>query len=105
MIKHIKDNEFEEEVLKKEGVVLVDFYANWCGPCMMLEPILEEISNSRGNYDIVKINVDENPVSTEKLNIDTIPTMIIYKDGKIVEKSIGLRQKEDIIEMIENAKN
>ena len=105
MIKHIKDNQFEEEVLKKEGVVLVDFYANWCGPCMMLEPILEEISNSRGNYDIVKINVDENPVSTEKLNIDTIPTMIIYKDGKIIEKSIGLRQKEDIIEMIENAKN
>lgn len=104
MIKHIKDNDYETEVLNKKGIILVDFYAKWCGPCMMLSPILEEISNSRGEYNIVKVNVDECPDVTSKLKIDTIPTMIIYKDGKIVDKYIGLRGKDEIVEILENFK-
>ena len=96
MIKHIKDNEYESEVINKEGVVLVDFYANWCGPCMMLSPILEDIGNSRSGYNIVKVNVDECPEATNLLGIDTIPTLVIYKNGKILSKHVGLMSREEI---------
>ena len=101
MIKHIENDDYEKEVLNKKGLVLVDFYANWCGPCMMLSPILEEIANSRSGYDIIKVDVDESPEIAEKLEIDTIPTMIIYKDGKICKKIIGLIEKDEIVEILE----
>ncbi len=104
MIKHIENDDYEKEVLNKKGLVLVDFYANWCGPCMMLSPILEEIANSRSGYDIIKVDVDESPEIAEKLEIDTIPTMIIYKDGKICKKIIGLIEKDEIVEILEENK-
>lgn len=102
MLKHVTDENFESEVINNKGVCLVDFYASWCGPCMMLAPILEEISNSRAGYNIVKVDVDKNPNITSKLNIDTIPTLCIYKDGKIVDKRVGYMSKDDVIEFIEN---
>lgn len=104
MIKHIENDDYEKEVLNKKGLVLVDFYANWCGPCMMLSPILEEIANSRSGYDIIKVDVDESPEIAEKLEIDTIPTMVIYKDGKICKKIIGLMEKDEIVEILEENK-
>lgn len=101
MIKHINEKEFENEIIKKQGVCLVDFYATWCGPCMMLAPVLEEVSNSRAGYNIYKIDVDENNNLAQKLNIDTIPTICIYKDGKIVDRQVGYKNKEEIVELIE----
>lgn len=101
MVRHISENVFEEEIKNKKGVYLVDFYATWCGPCMMLAPVLDEISNSRAGYNIVKVDVDQNPHLSNELKIDTIPTICIYKDGKLMEKQVGFKNKEQIIELIE----
>ena len=101
MIKHINDDEFTKEVLNKKGVILVDFYATWCGPCMMLSPVLEEISNSRAGYNIVKVDVDKNTRIANELKIDAIPTICIYKNGELVEKYVGFKSKEKIIETLE----
>lgn len=101
MIKHIKDEEFENEVRNKKGVCLVDFYATWCGPCMMLAPILEEVANSRAGYDIMKVDVDQSPNISRELNIDVIPTLCVYKDGKLVEKQVGFQDKDKIVELLD----
>ncbi|MEG0873410.1 MAG: thioredoxin [Clostridia bacterium] len=101
MIKHISDESFEKEVLDTKGVCLVDFYATWCGPCMMLAPVLEEIASSRAGYNIMKVDVDKNPEISSKLKIDTIPTICIYKDGELVEKQIGYKEKDQILSLIE----
>ena len=101
MVKHINENSFVDEVKNKKGVYLVDFYATWCGPCMMLAPVLDEISNSRAGYNILKVDVDENPTISNELKIDTIPTICIYKDGELMEKQVGFRNKDEIIELIE----
>ena len=100
MIKHINDKNFDEEI-KKQGLSVVDFYATWCGPCMMLSPILEEVANSRAGYNIMKIDVDKNPDVTTRLSIDTIPTICIFKDGKLINKKIGYMSKEELINFIE----
>lgn len=101
MLKHINDENYDNEVLNTKGVCLVDFYATWCGPCMMLAPVLEEVANSRSGYNIMKVDVDKNPEVTKKLSIDTIPTLCIYKDGKLIEKKVGYMPKEKIIDFIE----
>ena len=102
MLKNLNDDVYEEEIKKVQGVCLVDFYANWCGPCMKLSPILEEIANSRSNnYNVLKVDVDSNPKMADKLNIDTIPTICLYKKGKLIEKKIGYMDKEEIIELVE----
>lgn len=101
MIKQISEKEFDREITSKKGVCLVDFYASWCGPCMMLSPILEDIANSRAGYNIYKVDVDKNISLANKLEIDTIPALCIYKDGKLVKKEIGYRKKEEIIDLIE----
>ena len=101
MVRHINEKSFNEEVKNKKGVYLIDFYATWCGPCMMLAPVLDEIANSRAGYNILKVDVDENPNLSSELKIDTIPTICIYKDGELVEKQVGFRNKNDIVELIE----
>lgn len=101
MVRHINEKSFNEEVKNKKGVYLVDFYATWCGPCMMLAPVLDEIANSRSGYNILKVDVDENPNISNELKIDTIPTICIYKDGELVEKQVGFRNKDEIISLIE----
>jgi len=99
MVKHINENDFFKET-NLEGVVLVDFFATWCPPCKMLLPILEDISNSR-KYKIVKINIDENPNIVNKFKIDTVPTLVVFKDGKPVEKSIGYIDRNEVIELMD----
>ncbi|MCL4382501.1 MAG: thioredoxin [Patescibacteria group bacterium] len=97
----LTDENFESEVLKADLPVLVDFYADWCGPCQMLRPIIEELSEeSQGKAKIAKINVDEAPKTAEKYGIMSIPTVILFKEGKEVTRQTGLTTKEVLKELI-----
>ncbi len=98
-IVYAKDETFENE-LKTDVPVLVDFYADWCGPCKMLAPILNEISSERSNVKIVKVNVDDASEVARKFGIMSIPTLIIFKDGNQVSKKVGLCSKDEIMDMI-----
>ena len=87
---------FENEVLNHLGIVLVDFWAEWCGPCKMQLPILEEISEELPNVKICKVNVDENTELAVKFGIRSIPTMMVFKDGVKVEQFVGLKHKSEL---------
>ena len=95
----ITEKNFKEEVLDYKGTVLVDFYADWCGPCKMLSPVLEEISNET-DIKICKVNVDENQALAIEYKVMSIPTLIVFKEGKKELVSVGLKSKEEILEMI-----
>lgn len=101
MIKHITEQEFENEVLKEKGIVLVDFFATWCGPCRMLSPILEEVEKEKQDIKIVKIDIDENEKLTEEFMVKTVPTVKIFKDGVELESKFGYFSKQQILEMLE----
>ena len=89
-----EEKEFDK--LTKEGLVLVDFYADWCGPCQMLTPILEELSKKNENLKIVKINVDEHQQLAVQNKVLSIPAIKIYKDGKLVNQAVGYQELEDL---------
>lgn len=96
--KLITDADFEDEVLKASGLVLVDFWAEWCGPCRMLGPVLEEIAGEMaGTVKIVKVNVDQNPDAPTRYGIRSIPTMILFKDGQQVETKVGSVPKQALV--------
>ncbi len=101
MVGHINDSNFEEEVLKAKGVVVVDFFATWCAPCKMLAPILEEISEEVKEAKIVKIDVDENPLVANLYHVSSIPTIKIFKDGELKDSKVGFQPKEFLQEAIE----
>ena len=96
MIKELNDSNFSE-VLNCKEKVLVDFYADWCGPCKMLTPIMEEIANT---YKVYKINVDESPNLASEYNITSIPCIIVFLNGEEIQRSIGLKSKEEILEIL-----
>lgn len=98
MLKHLNNNEFTKEVLESKRAVLVDFYATWCPPCKMLAPVLERIANSRAEFDIVKINVDENPELSMKYGIDVVPTMVVFKDGNPTSRITGYVEEDKILD-------
>lgn len=101
MLKVATDKDFKEKVLENDKVVLVDFYAHWCGPCLMQVPVLEELANSRGSdYDIVRVNVDEERRIASSYEINTIPTLMIFKGGKVQKKRVGFTNKETIKDMM-----
>ncbi len=98
----IKSDNFEELVLKSSVPVLVDFWANWCGPCRAIGPIIDELADEYdGRFKIGKVNVDEENKLVTNFNIMSIPTMIAFKDGNQVEKVIGARSKTDLKELLE----
>ena len=101
MIKHINDNNYKEEVLDNEGVVVVDFFATWCAPCKMLAPVLEELQSEMAEIKIVKIDVDESPITASKYGVQSIPTIKIFKNGAEVATKMGFMPKEALKEVIE----
>ena len=96
----IGKNNFEE-IKSSEKPVLIDFYANWCGPCKMLSPILDEIAEERDDVIVGKINVDSEPELAEKFNVFSIPTLVVLKDGKVVHQSAGARPKVQILQLLD----
>ena len=97
----VSDATFESEVLKSKGPVVVDFWAEWCGPCRMIAPALEEIAGSLGEkVKIVKLNVDENPQTAAKYNIQSIPTLLIFKNGDMSSRQIGAAPKQKLEQWI-----
>ena len=99
----IKGNESNFEDVIKSGISLVDFYADWCGPCQALAPILEDIAKD-ADFNIVKINVDEAPNLAAQFQVVSIPTMIIFKDGEMIEKTVGVKQKDEILTWVNSKK-
>ncbi len=98
----LNENNFDNEVLKSDIPVLVDFWASWCGPCKMLSPIISQLADEyAGKVKVCKVNVDEQPVLANRYQIQSIPTMYFFKNGQIVDKSIGFKPKNAIIAMIE----
>ena len=96
-MKSIVDAEFEKEVLDSKGLVLLDFWAEWCGPCRQLGPILEEVSKEMGDkVKILKMNVDDSPNTAASFGIRSIPTMYLFKDGKQVDTKVGLNSQSTI---------
>ena len=100
---NINKNNFQDEVLNSNKTVLLDFWASWCAPCRMVVPIVEEIAGERRDIKVGKINVDEQPELASKFGIMSIPTLVVMKNGKIVQRVSGARPKEAILEMLFNA--
>ncbi|MDA8421106.1 MAG: thioredoxin TrxA [Pseudomonadota bacterium] len=101
-IGHTTDSSFEQEVLKAPGPVLVDFWAEWCGPCKMIAPVLEEISGEyAGKLKIIKLNIDENPATPPKYGIRGIPTLMLFKNGNVEATKVGAVSKSQLSAFID----
>lgn len=103
-MKQVNENEFKQKVLEQKGLVFVDFYADWCGPCQMLKPVLEEVNEKYSEINIVKVNVDDNANLCGEYGIYSIPHVLIFKEGKLVDQFIGFRTAAQITELIEKLK-
>jgi thioredoxin 1 len=96
----VTQQNFQSEVLDAKGYVLIDFCATWCGPCQMLAPIIDEIAAELKDLKIVKIDVDSQPQLASQYNVSSVPTVIIFKDGQLIETLIGFRQKSDYLKIL-----
>lgn len=99
-VHYINKNNFETEVLKAEQVVLLDFFAEWCGPCKMIAPTLEEIAAENEHIKVCKIDVDNDPDLARQFKVTSIPLLVVMKDGKIVNQALGARPKDAILKLI-----
>jgi thioredoxin 1 len=103
-IVHVNDGTFDAEILKSDRPALVDFWAPWCGPCRAIAPVLEELAEEyKGRLTVAKVNVDENRKLAGNHGVMSIPTMILFKDGKVLDKLIGLVPKERLKELMDKA--
>lgn len=100
MIKYLEKNNFNEEI--KAGKVLVDFYADWCGPCRMLSPIIEEIAKENDEYEFVKVNVDDCPEVSRKYGVMSIPTLIVFENGVEKKKTLGFHSLDEVKEFLKD---
>ena len=98
---HINQNNFQEEVLNSEKPVLLDFWAPWCGPCRMVLPLVEQIAEERDDIKVGKINVDEENELASRFGIMSIPTLLVIKDGQVVNKAMGARPKDAILALLD----
>lgn len=103
MVKDLKTNEFKEKVLNSNKPVLVDFWAAWCGPCRMLSPAVDSVSEQVSGADFYKVNVDEEPELAREFSIMSIPTLIVFKNGGIFDQSVGVIPETAIKELVERA--
>ncbi len=103
MAQNVTDSEFDNEVLGANGPVVVDFWAEWCGPCKALSPLVDEVANEMGDkVKIVKVNIDENPEAPTKYGVRGIPTLIAFKDGQVVDTKVGGMSKTDLTSWVES---
>lgn len=98
-IKLTKDN-FEEEVIRSDKPVLIDFWATWCGPCRMIAPVVEEIAEERHDIKVCKVNVDEEPELSAAFQVSSIPMLAVVKDGQMTNMAVGYRPKEEILKLL-----
>jgi len=100
----VTDSSFEQEVLKSDQPVLVDFWAEWCGPCRALGPSLDAVAAEKsGALKVVKVNIDENPNAPSKYGVRSIPTLLIFKNGEVVAQTVGAMPKSDLLKWVEGA--
>ena len=97
---HINKDNFHKEVMNSEKPVLLDFFASWCGPCRMVGPILDEIAEEREDIKVCKVDIDEQPELASRFRVMSVPTLMVMKEGRIVEQSIGARPKHQILAMV-----
>ena len=104
IMKHVTDASFDQDVLKAEGPVLVDFWAEWCGPCRQIAPSLDEIGKEmEGKLNIVKVNIDDNPQTPTQYGVRGIPTLMIFKDGKLTATKVGALPKSKLAEWVQQS--
>jgi len=99
-VNKVNTDTFKTQVLENSKTVLVDFYADWCGPCKMLSPIIDQIAAESSDYDVFKLNVDEAPEIAAKYGVMSIPTLIVFKGGEVAGKTIGVQSKQNIVKML-----
>lgn len=97
---NLTEANFRDEVMEYEGTVLVDFWAAWCMPCRMLSPVVDEVAEEVTDAKVAKVNVDEQQALAERFNVLSIPTLLVFKNGKEVRRSVGVIPKEDIVELL-----
>ena len=97
----ITNENYEAEVLQSDKPVLLDFWASWCGPCQMLSPIVDEVAAEAGNVKVGKVNVDEEPALAAKFGVMSIPTLLVFENGKVVKQSIGYIEKDEVMALIQ----
>ncbi len=103
MVTNVTTRNFDEEVLKSDKPVLVDFWATWCGPCRMVSPLVDELSEEYSEYKFCKVNVDDEEALAIKFGIMSIPTLIVFKNGEQKAKQVGALPKEEILDLVKNA--
>ena len=96
----VNNDTFQEKVLSNSKPVLVDFYADWCGPCKMLAPLVEELSNESDAFEVVKLNVDDAPDLAARYGVMSIPTLIVFKGGEVAARTVGVQSKANILKLI-----
>ena len=100
LVKDMNKENFQEEVVQSDKPVLVDFWASWCGPCRMVSPIVDEIAQERPDVKVVKVNVDQEQELALQFGVMSIPTLVVMKDGQVVNQAVGVRPKEQILDLV-----